>query len=255
MIYDIQKASMWKRISAYIFDTILLSILAVGVAFILSVILGYDTHVAEREAMREKYETEYGVSFDITQEEMDEMSEEEKKQYDDAYNAFATDPEVNSKDVLIINLTLIITSFGILAAYLILELLIPLKLKNGQTLGKKIFGIAVMRVDGVRIMPTQLFIRTILGKYTLETMLPILLLALLIFNPSWALLSLVGVAMLVLIQLGLIVFTRLKTPIHDMISATVTVDMASQMIFDSAEELTEYKKKLHSDSVKNAEYR
>ncbi len=254
MIYDIQKASMWKRISAYIFDVILLSIIAVGVAFVLSAVLGYDAHAAEREAMREAYEKEYGISFDITQDEYNEMSEEEQKNYDTAYNAFATDPEVNKKDILLINLTLIIASFGILIAYLILELLIPLKLGNGQTLGKKIFGIAVMRVDGVRITPVQLFIRTILGKYTLETMLPVLLIALFIFN-FMPLLGLVGIVMIVIIQLGLIVFTRLKTPIHDMISATVTVDMASQLIFNSAEELTEYKKKLHSDTVKNSEYR
>lgn len=254
MIYDVQKASMWKRISAYIFDVILLSIIAVGVAFILSAVLGYDAHAAEREAIREKYENEYGVSFDITQDEYNEMSEEAQKNYSDAYNAFATDPEVNKKDILLINLALMITSFGILASYLILELLIPLKLKNGQTLGKKIFGIAVMRVDGVRITPSQLFIRTVLGKYTLETMLPVFLIALFIFN-FMPLLGLVGIVMIVIIQLGLIVFTRLKTPIHDMISATVTVDMASQLIFDSAEELTEYKKKLHSDTVKNSEYR
>lgn len=254
MIYDIQKASMWKRISAYIFDVILLSIIAVGVAFALSAVLGYDAHATEREAMREKYEKEYGVSFDITQDEYNEMSEDAQKNYDDAYNAFATDPEVNKKDILLINLTLIITSFGILVAYLILELLIPLKLGNGQTLGKKIFGIAVMRVDGVRITPVQLFIRTILGKYTLETMLPVLLIALFIFN-FMPLLGLVGIAMIIIIQLGATIFTRLKTPIHDIISATVTVDMASQMIFDSAEDLMEYKKKLHNDTVKNAEYR
>ena len=40
MIYDLQKASMWKRVSAWLFDTILLSIVAVGFAFLLSTILG-----------------------------------------------------------------------------------------------------------------------------------------------------------------------------------------------------------------------
>lgn len=254
MIYDIQKASMWKRISAFIFDTILLSIIAVGAAFILSVVLGYDAHVSEREVMRKKYEKEYGVSFDITQDEYEELSEDEQKYLDDAYYAFATDPEVNRKDILLTNLAMMITSFGFLTAYLILEFLIPLKLKNGQTLGKKIFGIAVMRVDGVRITPAQLFIRAVLGKYTLETMLPVLLFILFIFS-SYNATFLLGIAIIALIQLGLTIFTRLKTPIHDIISGTVTVDMASQLIFDSVEELTEYKKKLHNDSVKNAEYR
>ena len=33
MIYDLQKASMWKRISAFLCDFILFGILAVGIAF------------------------------------------------------------------------------------------------------------------------------------------------------------------------------------------------------------------------------
>ena len=42
MIYDVQKAGIGKRISAYIFDLILLVIAATGVAFLLSVLFQYD---------------------------------------------------------------------------------------------------------------------------------------------------------------------------------------------------------------------
>ena len=42
MIYDLQKASMWKRISAFLCDLIVFCIVAVGVAFLLSTILGID---------------------------------------------------------------------------------------------------------------------------------------------------------------------------------------------------------------------
>ena len=44
MVHDIQKASFWKRISAYIFDMIMLVIVAVGIAFLLSTLLGYDSY-------------------------------------------------------------------------------------------------------------------------------------------------------------------------------------------------------------------
>lgn len=251
MIYDVQKAGMWKRISAYIFDFIILGIVSVGVAFLLSVVLNYDSHTEARTLLQQGYEARYQVTFDITQAEYEAMTPEARKYYDDAYYAFVTDSEVSRIDMILLNLSLIITSFGILAAYLLLEILVPLWLENGQTLGKKIFGIAVMRVDGVRLSLFQLLVRTVLGKYTVETMLPIFLLLLLVFN-LMPLVSVVGIAMILVIQFVLLISTSLRTPIHDMIAGTVTVDLASQMIFDSAEELLEYKKRLHAEQVKES---
>ena len=248
---DFQKAGMWKRISAYIFDLIILGIVSVGVAFLMSVALQYDSHTDERNRLQKEYEDRYQVSFDITQEEYEALTPEAKQHFDDAYHAFVTDTQVSQKDMLLLNLSLIITSFGILSAYLLLEILIPVWLKNGQTLGKKIFGIAVMRADGVRLSLFQLLVRTVLGKYTVETMLPIFLLLLLVFN-LMPLVSVVGIAMILIIQLILLVSTTLRTPIHDMIAGTVTVDLASQMIFESTEELIEYKKRLHAEQVKES---
>ncbi len=254
MIYDVQKASIYKRISAYLFDAILLVILAVGCAFLLSTALRYQDRVAERDAIRADYETQYGVTFDVTSEDYEKMTEEERKAYDDAYRAFVSDPAANRADQMLINLTLIITVFGILGAYLVLELLIPLLLKNGQTLGKKIFGIGVMRVDGIRLSPFQLTVRTVLGKYTLETMLPILL-VLTFFFMVMPMACFVGLILLALVQLACLFTSRFSSPIHDRIAGTVTVDLASQLIFDSVEELTAYKKRLHAEMVERAEYR
>ena len=253
MINDIQKANMWKRISAYIFDSILLIIIAVGVAFLLSTLFRYDENTAKREALRAEYESRYDVSFDIAKEDFDKLSEEEQEYYNDAYAAFATDPEVNRTDVLIINLSLLITVFSILVAFVLLELLIPLKLGHGRTLGKKIFGICVMRADSVKISGFQLFVRSILGKYTLETMIPVFLVLLFLFNVM-PLACLVGIALILILQLAFLVFSTLRTSIHDVISGTVVVDFASQMIFDTPEALTEYKKKLHAETAEKAKY-
>lgn len=254
MPHDLQKASMWKRISAYIFDLIMIIIVAVGVAFLLSVLFKYDDHTAERNQLRENYELMHGVSFDIEAEEYDKLSEAERKKIDDAYAAFATDPEVNRIDVLIINLSLIITVFSVLIPFILLETLIPLAFGHGRTLGKKIFGIGVMRIDGVKISGFQLFARTILGKYTLETMIPIFLVLLLLLNVM-PLASLLGLAILFIIQAGLVIFSQNHAPIHDAISGTVVIDFASQKIFNSAEELLEYKKKLSAEAAEKAEYR
>ena len=51
VIYDIQKANVWKRISAYIFDIILIGLAAVGFAFLFSNLLGYDSYASDLSAL------------------------------------------------------------------------------------------------------------------------------------------------------------------------------------------------------------
>ena len=103
MAYDLQKANMLKRVSAYIFDFILLVTLAVGIAALLSGMVGYDDHTAKRQVLRAEYEAQWGVSFDIPQEDYAKLTEEQRALYDEAYAAFATDTEVNELDMKIIN--------------------------------------------------------------------------------------------------------------------------------------------------------
>ncbi len=253
MVCDIQKAGMWKRFSAYLLDVILLGIAAVGFAFLLSTLLGYNARTEELERLQGEYEASHGVDFDITNEVYDAMTEEERAAFDAEYHSFASSPEVSRLNMLIINLTLVITAFGILIAYLIFELLIPLKLGNGQTVGKKIFGIAVMRVDSVRISSFQLTVRTVLGKYTVETMLPVLLILLFFFGVM-PLMCATGILLLLFLQIAFLIGTRHRTPIHDLMAGTVTVEMSSQMIFDTSEDLIAYQKRVHEEEARNAQY-
>ena len=253
MVYDIQKASMWKRFSAYLFDMILLIIVAVGVAFLLSSALNYEENLNEREDIRAAYQEKYGVDFDISKEDYDKLTEDKQKVIDDAYTEFVTDPEVNRIDLLLANLVLIMVSFAALIPYLLLEFIVPLLFGNGQTVGKKVFGVGVMRVDGVKISPIQLFVRSILGKCTIGTLLPIFLVLMLMFD-YMPMVGLIGFAVLVIIQFFCVVATRLHTPIHELISATVSVDLSSQLIFDTPEVLIEYKKALHAKEAEKAAY-
>ena len=55
-MFDLQKANAWKRISAYIFDGILLVILGVGIAFLLSAALKYDSYSTKLQEAYAKYE-------------------------------------------------------------------------------------------------------------------------------------------------------------------------------------------------------
>ena len=69
--------------------------------------------------------------------------------------------------------------------------------------------------------------------------------------------NIVGLLVLMLIavfQIILLISTKTNSLIHDVLSFTVTVDMPSQMIFDSEEELIAYKKRVHAEAVERAKY-
>lgn len=253
MIYDLQKASIWKRASAYIFDFILLGIVAIGIGFLLSLVLGYDSQIESMEKAYVKYEEKYDIDLNISTSDYEKLSDEEKAIYETANKEFSSDPEIARVYNLLVNLTLIIVTFGILISYLLLEVLVPQLFKNGQTLGKKVFGVAVMRADGVKLSLSLLFIRTVLGKFTIETMFPLLLL-MMVFVGALDVVGVIVVLLLAILQIVALIASKTNSAIHDLISGTVTVDLASQMIFESPEELMEYKKRIHAEAAEKATY-
>ena len=248
MMYELQKANMWKRISAALFDLILLVILCVGCAFTISALLDYDSYTAQMETIREEYAEEYGVSLKLSAEERAALPEEEQAKYAAAEEAFQKDEQIGRLYPMILNFTFIIVIFGVLIGYLLLELAVPLMLGNGQTLGKKVFGVGVMRIDGVKISPLLLVTRTILGKYTVETMIPILILLMMFFGAMDFMMGLVVIGLIWVVQLVLVAANQTRTPIHDKLAQTVTVDIASQKIFDNVEALKEYQAKKRAES-------
>lgn len=262
MSYDVQKAGMWKRISAFLFDFILLTIVAVGFATLLSWALKYDDYLDARNDCVAQYEEEYRVSFSITEEDFNTLAEEEKAKYNQAYgDAYKSayeellkDPVFAVADQMVFNLMLIILSFSILIAYLILEFAVPMFFKNGQTLGKKVFGIALMRIDGVKIDGPMLFTRSILGKYVVETMIPIIFLIMIFIGAVGGIVGLVAIGAIVITNIVMLIVTKDNCAIHDTISGTVAVDMASQLIFETPEALLEYKQKIHAEAAENAQY-
>lgn len=253
MIYDIQKASILKRISAWLLDTILLLVLIAGLAGLISALTGYDGYNTRLEDFYSSYEQEYGVTFDITQEAYEALTQEQKVSYDAAYDALIADEEVLYVYNMLVNLTLLIVTFSILVAYLILEFAVPIWLKNGQTLGKKVFGIAVIRTNGVKMNNVSLFIRTVLGKFTVETMIPVLVFIMLMFNMV-GLGGTVLVFLLLAAQLALFLATPTRSLIHDKLADTVAVDLASQLIFDTEQDLLEYKKRVSAEEAAKQSY-
>lgn len=261
---DLQKASVWKRIAALLLDAILVVVIATGVLVVLSWATGFDGYRAvyfdRMLAIEEKYNlADAGILkegmhlFDVTEQEFQAFSEENQALYNSAAEEFLKDEKAMNAYGMMSNLLLLFVSIPLLVGVMIVEFVVPLILKNGQTVGKKVFGIAVVRVDSVRITPLQLLVRTLLGKYTIEIMVPALMVLMFLGGFS----GLIGPAViLALVVLEIVVFcvTKTNSPIHDLLAGTVAVDMASQRIFESPEELLEYKKKLQADVAADSKY-
>ena len=226
MTTDLQKASLSKRIAAGILDAMLLCVLAVGFMSLLFNLLGYNDHSAALKQHYERYETQYGISFDISEAEYKELPEDQQKNFDAAYQALINDDDVLYTYNLLINLTLLITTFGILLA---------------------------MRTDGVQITPLQLFIRTVLGKFTVETMIPVYIIIMVLFN-SIGIFGTGVLLILLLAQAVSMIVTRTNSMLHDLIGGTVAVDIASQKIFRSTDDLIDYQKKIAAERATRQDY-
>ena len=253
MVVDLQKAGIWKRIAAWMLDGILTCVLAVGISVLLSWLLGYDANVQAMEDAYAKFETQYGIEFNISAQAYEAMTEQEQKNYDAAYEALITDEEALKYYNLVTNQTLIIITFSLLIAILVLEFAIPLWLGNGRTVGKKMFSLGLIRTDSVQVNAMQLFARALLGKFTVETMIPVYIVIMIFFSGIGIAGTLALVAMGV-IQFVLLVATRNNSQIHDLVAGTVVVDVASQTIFRDTEELVAYTKRIHAERAARQKY-
>ncbi len=239
MTLEIQRGNSGKRIIAYIFDGILTGILAVLFVYIISQFLHYDEYSERLEALMKQYQETYNISFDITNEEFAQLEEAEQQRLLEAQEAMDSDPEAVELFAKILSSTFLMTSLGILLALAITEFAVPLLFKDGRTLGKKVFGLAVMNNDWTHLKTFNLFARTFLGKYTIETMVPVAL----IIGIYFQYLGRTGVmilGMLLLLQILLYTLTRNHTCIHDLLGGCVVVDYNSQHIFDTPQERTAY---------------
>ena len=265
-VYGLEKASILKRVSAYILDAILTVILASGFLFAISAIVKYDSYYERMDQFYEEFEETNGFSFNMFSKAEEDLNDKEKqikeisskdekdltleeKEIKESYEK-AIEDFVSNKDMLyvynmLISLTLVMVTASTLLSILIIEFVIPLFFKNGQTIGKKCFGLCLVKSDCVRINAPILFIRTLLGKFTVETMIPIYIIIMIIFGGA-GLTGTVVLVLILIIQLILIVSTKNNCLIHDLMAGTVVVDKNGQMIFDSESDLIEFKKNFHN---------
>lgn len=260
MIYDVQKASVTKRFAAFLLDIILIACLAVGFMALVAVICKYDTHyktyttiVTEtQKQVVEEYKTSHGVDLGISKEDYDKLTAQEQEKFNTV--AKEAGEELNKRlmqnetyvkeSMLVLSFTLMMTTIGIFLSVFVLEFVFPLFFKNGQTIGKKVFSIAVMHTNGVRVRPFSMFVRAILGMYVFEIMVPVLVGIMMFFNILNIIIGTCVLVAILILQIAVFISTRntTKSFLHDLMARTVVVDLSSQMIFDSEEERLEFVK-------------
>lgn len=254
-LLTVQKANLWKRLSAWLLDTVLAITIAMGVAALLSTVLGYDKLSEPLVEIYTEYQDTYGVDLGISADEYNKLSEEDKAKYDEAIKAFNEDENARAVYAAVseklFSLTLVMLTVGSLVGIMAMHFIVPLFFKNGKTLGKKMFGLAVVRSNCVKVSNKVLFIRALFGQYTIETAFP---LALLLYFGVTLNVGSVTVLLLLALQIGVTIATKNNSTIHDLLADTVVVDAASQRIFDTQEEFEEYIKEQKRIEAQKAEY-
>ncbi|MDE7168295.1 MAG: RDD family protein [Clostridia bacterium] len=281
-MFELRKIGIIKRLSALLLDLVLLAVLTTGFMYIISLICNYsheealaNSYYTEREDFRKEYMSGvanyYGFTYEgngdtyvITKDgeassanavmEKLDASKGNDAETAEAYQAYLSltpGAKVDAQYNYVHALLFMMVSVGILLAYLILEFILPIIFKNGQTVGKKIFGICLVRPNCVKMSTFALLARTLIGKYAIETMFPVLLIIGFLYY-GMGILSIILLAAILLLDIILFFATKNRTPIHDIFAYTVAVDAKLQVIFQSEEELIEKKTLQHKEEVESA---
>lgn len=267
MKFDLQRADFWKRISALLLDIFVLISVVILIATLLSYAFGLEEKVDIIEAREEKYAAEYpDLDTSLTQEEILELPEEVQARYKERDEKRARDVVLIQTYSIVVSTVLTVILSSVLLGFIITELLIPIFFKNGQTLGKKAFGLGVIHTNGVRLHGQAHFIRSIVGKCAIETVFPLLICMLIILaafgieinfygipaNPGLP--GLLIILFMFILELYSVIRSRTRSTIHDLISDTVVVDLSSQMVFETVDDLMAYKTRIHAEEVSKKEY-
>ena len=260
MSFSIQKASFWKRISAYMIDTVLMIFLALALSLLTHTIFKVDENIEKVNAFKTQYAQDYGVDLELAQQDSSTIAKEDKAAYDENYQKFQAMNEAISKDKKaqaanadFVSSLLASFAISLFGSGLIVNVGVPILFNYGRTIGKRVFGLAVIRSNGVKMSSPIVFIRSIVGLYAMETMFPLIILMMIYFG----MLGIIGTLILIgfaILQIGCLIATQNHQSIHDLLTDSVVVDMGSQIIYETNDDLIEAQKAAAAEKEASEEY-
>ena len=224
-----------NRAAAFILDAILLLVLFTGILYFISLIADFDTHYA---ILQEEYKK---VCYLVFNPEIND------------YQAISpTDPNfdyvvelINDNEVLLKELSFVNTFsvnaplIGLAISLFILEFIVPLILKNGQTVGMKFFKIALISNNNLAITTTQLFARCIIGKIAVLGIIPMLAILYIFLNAGGGLFGTIILLVVVIIQIVMLIKNKNHEGIADKIANVHPVNFTETVIYKTQKELDE----------------
>ena len=121
---------------------------------------------------------------------------------------------------------------SILPAGMVVYILIPWILGDGQTVGKKVFGLGLATNDGYKFKSPMLLMRFV----------PVLVSLLALFIPIWSDLILIFLVYLIifLVSFTLSMASPKKAALHDFCARSIVVDLKSSILFETSVEEEKY---------------
>ena len=234
-VYSLNRATGGRRLAAWLLDLILIATLSVGFMLLTSLAVSYDK---QQNKLFDYYRTHEVLVMDDKNNEVFCKSEDATCQKN--WQEFAKDKDAIAQYNKVNELTVVILTVGVFSSLLVTHFIVPLILKDGRTVGKRIMGISLISTDEIRVNTNQMFIRFLMGEFLVTYMIPIILIFTAMISGGGLFYTLTALAIMVANILCLI-FTKNRQNLSDLIGKTIAVDTASQIICDTKEELSELK--------------
>ena len=226
-IFEPHRASQVKRAAAYLIDLILFLVVFTGVLYLVSIIIGFQDSLDKLNAMMEQYQ----------------VCEDENNpvciQNWENFNKDSTAVYYSNKTI---ELLLIVFSVSVIVTNILYELIIPLCLKNGQTVGLKVFNLGFIDNEGVKVRPIQVFVRFLFGKTIVNILIPFY--SFLFYTMYGGLPGMIAGLLafgIPVMNILLFLFGPKKCGFANLIGGVFVVDLEDTYIFENKEELIKMK--------------
>ena len=244
-IYTPTNAKLIKRLAAYMIDIITIIILFTGVLFVLSEIFNY----MELSNQLEQLYIELGVKvadsegkYDFCDVKNDTCKQALKVLYE--HEKFY--PIFNSVQ----NFLIYAPIGSIFVSLLVFELIMPLIFKNGQTIGMKLFNIALLSKNHIRVKPIQIFVRFLFGKFIINGIIPVIGVMYIFVSEGAGMTGAMLLLLFIIANVACYGIGQNKTLIPDALSGCFPIDLQEQIFFDTEDELIAAKAEEHRRYIK-----
>lgn len=234
-LYVPKSPSFTRRIAAFILDFISVLIVAIGVGYLTATFIGYDK---TQKALDAKY-VEYQIK-EYNDEGKLIISEASDEILAIRWNQFEQDEEACRLWDEMVDKTLPIPIVGITMALLIFELIVPLCLKNGRTIGMYVFKISLITKEDIQVKFKNIFIRFLFGKLLVNAILPILCFLMFYFNRANFIIVCILMTIL-LSNLFLLISSKRHITVPDYFGSVFPCDTEGQFFFETIDELNHAK--------------